>query len=126
MVVCQHGLPNSIVSDQEAVFTSKFWSLPCYFFDIKCRLFTTFYLQLDSQIERQNSVIEAYFRVFINFEQDDEAQSLLMAEFAYNNTKNANIGYMFFKLNYEYHLQISYKEDINSHFKSNTIDELLI
>lgn len=83
-------------------------------------------MQLDSQTERQNSIIEAYFSVFINFEQDDEAQSLLMAEFAYNNTKNANIGYMFFELNYEYYLQISYKKDINSHLKSNTIDELLI
>ena len=43
-----------------------------------------------------------------------------MAEFAYNNAKNANIGYTSFKLNYKYHLYIFYKEDLNSHSKLKT------
>lgn len=44
MVVYYHNLPNSIVSDPGSVFISKFWSLLCYFFGIKYRLFTAFYL----------------------------------------------------------------------------------
>ena len=35
MVVWYHGLPNWIVSDRGSLFTSKFWSLLCYFLGIK-------------------------------------------------------------------------------------------
>ncbi len=36
-----------------------------------------------------------------------------MAEFAYNNVKNASISHMPFKFNYGYYLQTSYKEDVD-------------
>ena len=71
VVVRHHGLPDSIVTDQGSLFTSKFWSLLCYFFGIKRRLFTTFHPQTNGQTERQNSIIEAYLRAFVNFEQND-------------------------------------------------------
>ena len=35
VVVRHHGLSNLIVSDKGLLFTSKFWSLLCYFLDIK-------------------------------------------------------------------------------------------
>ena len=35
MVVRYHGFSDSIVSDRGSLFTSKFWSSLCYFFDIK-------------------------------------------------------------------------------------------
>ena len=35
VVVQHHDLPNSIISDQEAIFTSKFWSSLYYFLGIK-------------------------------------------------------------------------------------------
>ena len=60
VVVQHHGLPDSIISDRGAIFTSKFWSLLCYFLGIKQRLSTAFYPQTDRQTERQNSTIEAY------------------------------------------------------------------
>ena len=60
VVVRHHGLPDSIVSDRGSLFTSKFWSLLCYFLGIKWRLLTTFYPQTNSQIECQNSTMEAY------------------------------------------------------------------
>ena len=43
MVVWYHGLPDSIISDREAIFMSKFWSLLCYFLGIKRRLSTAFH-----------------------------------------------------------------------------------
>ena len=43
IVVRHYGLPDSIISDREAIFTSKFWYSLCYFLDIKRRLSTTFY-----------------------------------------------------------------------------------
>ena len=43
VVVCQHGLPDSIVTDRGSLFTSKFWLSLCYFVGIKRRLSITFY-----------------------------------------------------------------------------------
>ena len=51
MVVRHHGLPDSIISDQVAIFTSKFWSSLFYFLSIKRRLFIAFYTQTDGQTE---------------------------------------------------------------------------
>ncbi len=35
IVVRHHKVPESIVIDRGSLFTSKFWSLLCYFLDIK-------------------------------------------------------------------------------------------
>ena len=43
MVVQHHSLPDSIISDRGAIFTSKFWSSLCYFLRVKRRLSTAFY-----------------------------------------------------------------------------------
>ena len=47
-----------------------------------------------------------------------------MAEFAYNNAKNASTGFTPFKLNYGYHPRVSYKEDLNPCSKLKTAEEL--
>ena len=67
VVVCHHGLPDSIVTNRGSLLTSKFWLWLCYFLGIKRRLFTAFHPQTDSQIERQNSTMEAYLRAFVSF-----------------------------------------------------------
>lgn len=46
-----------------------------------------------------------------------------MAKFTFNNAKNASIGYMLFKLNYNYYFWILYKKDINSRSKLKITDE---
>ena len=49
-----------------------------------------------------------------------------MAEFVYNNAKNASTGYTFFELNCGYHFYVSYKEEkiFDPRFKSKTANEL--
>ena len=47
-----------------------------------------------------------------------------MADFAYNNTKNASIGYTPFELNCGYHPRVSYEEDLDPCSKSRTAEEL--
>ena len=47
-----------------------------------------------------------------------------MAELIYNNAKIVSMGYIYSKLNYKYHLHISYKEDIDFHSRSKAVDEL--
>ena len=133
VIIQYHSLPDSIVIKRRLVFTSKFWSSLCYFLDIKQRLSTAFQPQIDSQTERQNSSIEAYLQVFVNFEQNTWTKLFLISEFAYNNAKNVNTNYTLFELNCGYYLYISYKKDINpcSKFKSadnlaNKLKELMV
>ena len=47
-----------------------------------------------------------------------------MAGFAYNNTKNANTGYMLFKLICGYYPRMSYEEDVDSYSQSKSADKL--
>ena len=126
LVVRYYGFLDSIVNSQGSLFTSKFWSSLCYFLSIKQKLFTTFYPQTNGPNERQNSIIEAYLSVFVNFKQNNWARLLLMAEFAYNNAKNACTGYTSFELNCGYYLCISYKEEkiLNLCSKSKTAKKL--
>ena len=124
VVVWYHGLPDSIVTDRGSLFTLKFWLLLCYFFGIKQRLSTAFHSQTDDQTKRQNSKMETYLRTFVNFKQNDWAKLLLMAEFAYNNAKNASTGYTPFAFNCSYHPYISYEENIDPCSKSKSADDL--
>ena len=71
VVVWHHSLPNSIVTDRDSLFTSKFWSLLCFFLSIKRLLFNAFHLQTNGQSKRQNSTMETYLRAFVNFNQND-------------------------------------------------------
>ena len=124
MVVWYYGLLNSIMSNRGSFFTSKFWSSLCYFLGIKGRLSTAFQPQIDGQTERQNSTMKAYLQVFVNFEQNNWAKLLPMAEFAYNNAKNASTSYIPFKLNCDYHSRMSYKEKVNPRSKLKSADKL--
>ena len=126
VIVRYHGLPDSIVTNWGLLFTSKFWSSLCYFLGNMRRLSTAFHPQMDGQTERQNSMIEAYLRAFINFEQNDWARLLPMAEFAYKNAKNARTSYTPFELNCKYHPRVFYEEEeiLDLCSKSKTAEEL--
>ena len=126
MVIRHYGLSDTIITDRGSLFNLKFWSLLCYFFGIKWRLLTAFHPQTDGQTKWQNSAMEAYLCAFINFEQNDWAKLILMAEFAYNNAKNASTSHILFELNYSYHPQMLYKEEVDLYSKSKLADELSV
>ncbi len=124
VVVRHYGVPESIVIDRGSLFTSKFWSSLCYFLRIKRKLSTAFHPETDGQTERHNSTMEAYLRAFVIWEQDDWARLLPMAEFAYNNAKNASTGHTPFELNYGYHPRVFFKEDVDSRSRSRSANKL--
>ena len=68
--------------------------------------------------------MDTYLQVFVNYKQNDWAKLLPMAEFVYNNAKNASTGYTAFKLNCGFHPRISYEEDVDPCSMSKTIDQL--
>ena len=46
----------------------------------------------NGQVERVNSTLEQYLRIYCNYEQDNWSKLLPLAEFAYNNAPNASTG----------------------------------
>ncbi len=48
-------------------------------------------------------MMKVYLQDFVNFEKNNWARLLPIAEFAYNNAKNASTGFTPFELNYGYH-----------------------
>ena len=98
-----HGLPTDIVSDRDSRFTSATWKVFLAILGIRPRMSTAFHPQTDGQTERVNQTIEAYLRPFLNNEQDDWADLLPLAEYAYNNSATTATGMSPFYANYGWH-----------------------
>ena len=80
--------------------------------------------QTDSQTKRQNNTMEPYLRAFVNFKQNDWARLLSIAEFAYNNARDASTNDMSLELNYGHYPWISYKKNINPRPQSKSANKL--
>ena len=59
--------------------------------------------QADGQAERANQTLEEYLRHYCSYQQDNWADLLPLAEFAYNNAPNASTGVSPFFANKGYH-----------------------
>ena len=68
--------------------------------------------------------MEAYLRVFVNFEENDYARLLPIAKFAYNNAKNLSTGHMPFELNCSYCPCVFFEEDTDPRSELKSADEL--
>jgi hypothetical protein len=102
-VFSKHGTPINIVSDRGSKFTSKVWRDFNKALSIKQSLSTAFHPETDGQTERVNSSPELYLQAHVNYDQDDWAKWLPLAEFAYNNATHSATGVLLFFANYGRH-----------------------
>jgi deoxyuridine 5'-triphosphate nucleotidohydrolase len=98
-----HGMPNDIVSDRDARFTSMFWKTLFQLTGTKLKMSTAYHPQTDGQTERANRTIEDMLRSYVAYKQDDWEQHLPALEFAYNNSQQASTKKTPFELNYGWH-----------------------
>src|SRR5258705_8373777 len=84
-VWCHHRLPEEVISNRGPAFMSNFSCELAALLGVKLTPSTSYHLQTDGQMERMNQEIEAYLQVFMSHQQDDWANWLPLAEFAYNN-----------------------------------------
>jgi transposase InsO family protein len=101
-IITNHGIPKYITSDRDKLFTSKFWRSLTDLMGIDHRLSTAYHPQTNGQTERTNQTIEQYLRHYVNYDQDNWAQFLPMAQFAYNNAMHATTKETPFFTNYGY------------------------
>lgn len=115
-VFSKHGIPSHITSDRGSEFTSHFFRSLGSILGIKLHFTSGYHPEGDGQTERVNQTLEQYIRIYCNFQQDNWAELLPLAEFAYNNAPNATTGVSPFFANKGYHpsLAIYPERDITS------------
>ena len=62
-----YGLPESIISDRDTRFTSKFWMSLIHVLQVKLNVSTAFHPETDKQTERVNQILEQYLRSYCSY-----------------------------------------------------------
>eukprot|EP00253_Pinus_taeda_P017743 PITA_17743 len=84
-----HGMPTSIVSDRDPIFTSNFWQELFRIQGTQIKLSTSYHPQTDGQTEAVNKCLETYLRCFTSEKQHIWVQWLPLAEWWYNTNYHA-------------------------------------
>jgi hypothetical protein len=100
-----HGAPEKFVSDCGPQFAARMTQEFYKHLGIEQALTTAYHPQANGQTERTNQDLVRYLCMFANTNQDNWADLLPMAEFAYNSHVHSATGKSLFKLLYGYQLQ---------------------
>lgn len=95
---CENGLPLSIVSDRDKVFTSKFWRALHRLTGIKLKMSTAYHPQTDGTSECTNKTVDQALRYFVDRHQTGWVNALPRVRFNLMSTTNASTGYTPFHL----------------------------
>lgn len=86
-----HGLPDSIESDTDPRFTSRFWEELMRLCDITLKMSTAHHPQTDGCSEITTRMIENFLRCFCDHNQTNWDELLTAAEFSYNSANVAHL-----------------------------------
>ena len=99
-VASRFGLPDSIVSDRDARWTSEFWKNVSSALHIRLAMSSAHHPQHDGQTEIVNRTLETMLRAYTSQSKASWANWLHLMEFAYNSTSHSSTGYSPFLLLY--------------------------
>jgi hypothetical protein len=103
-----HGIPNTIVSDRDSIFTSRHWKEFVGLLSVQHNLSTAYHPSTDGVTERVIQTLKQYLRNFIEYQQSDWADYIPFAEFAYNNSMHSSIQMSPFRANYGYDFNLTF------------------
>src|SRR5260370_5199727 len=106
-VFSKHRVPSHITSDWGTEFISHFFHSLSKLLQMELHFTLGYHPEGDGQMERINQVLEQYLRVYTNYQQDNWATLLPLAEFAYNNAPSKTTGVSPFFANKCYHPNLS-------------------
>jgi hypothetical protein len=86
------GLPETIVSDRDKIFSSKLWQALTKALGVKSRLSTAYHPQTDGQTERTNQTLEQLLRGYLNYRQNNWVELLPVVQYAYNSSQHSVTG----------------------------------
>jgi transposase InsO family protein len=79
-----YGAPKKVISDRDTRFTAQFSLKLCRGLGIERNISTAYHPQTDGQLERTNQWLEQYLQIYSNYQQDDWARWLLLAQSVHN------------------------------------------
>jgi hypothetical protein len=97
-----HGMPKTIVTDRDPVFTSSFWRELFKLQGITLALSSAYHPQSDGQTEALNKCLETYLRCYAGAKPKEWSNWLPMAEWWYNTNHHSSTGYTPFEALYGY------------------------
>ncbi|WVZ81602.1 hypothetical protein U9M48_028957, partial [Paspalum notatum var. saurae] len=112
-----HGLPATIVTDWDKIFTSHFWRELFRLAGVNLNMTFSYHPQSDGQTERLNQTMETYLRCFVNACPSKWIQWISQAEYWYNTSPHSAIGRSPFEALYGYkprHFGISASDAVTS------------
>jgi transposase InsO family protein len=99
-LIRDHGIPKTIISDRDKLFTSNYWATLMAEIGTQQKLLTAYYPQTDGQTERTNRTMKTYLKIYSNTKQDNWVSLLPMAQIAYNNKQLEATGQTLYFANY--------------------------
>ncbi|GJV59997.1 putative reverse transcriptase domain-containing protein [Tanacetum coccineum] len=90
-IVCRHGIPVLIISDQDSHFTSNFWRSLQEALGTNFDMSIAYHPQTDGQSERTIQTLEDMLRACVIDFGSSWDRHLLLVEFSYNNSYHASI-----------------------------------
>ena len=124
-VIQYHGIPESIVSDRDTMFTSNFWQPIMKLLNVELKMSSADHSEADGQSERTNRTVLEMLRYYINTKSNDWVDHVPFVEISINNSKQTSTGYSPYYLNFDHHP--SFNNLINSsirNFKINSNHQL--
>nr|GEU84810.1 putative reverse transcriptase domain-containing protein [Tanacetum cinerariifolium] len=90
-IVCRHGVPISIISNRDSLFTSRFWEKLQKALGTELNLTTAYHPETDVQRERMIQTLEDMLRACVIDLGNSWDRHLPLVEFSYNNSYHASI-----------------------------------
>jgi hypothetical protein len=124
-IVKLHGVPATIVSDRDKIFTSHFWRELVKALGTKLNYSTAYHPQTDGQSERVNQCLEQYLRCAVQDNPRQWRKWLGLAEFWYNSSFHTALGCSPFKALYKLEPNFGGMPNLASHTDSSATDTAL-
>ena len=87
-LIRDHGIPESITSDRDRLFTSSYWRTLVSAIGTKLKMSTAYHPETDGQTERTNQTMETFLRHYVNKRQNDWVSLLPITQLAYNDKQS--------------------------------------
>jgi transposase InsO family protein len=97
-----HGLPETIVSDRDPVFTSRFWQELFRTIGSELKMSTPYHPATNGQTERLNQCVETYLRCFVHSCPKKWSEWISLAEYWYNTNHHSTLNSSPFMVFYGY------------------------
>jgi len=103
-----HRLPESVISDRGPQFAAGMTKELNKMLGIETKLSMAYHPETDGQMERTNQELEQYLRMYVNHRQNNWAEWLAIAEFAFNNKVYTATKMSPFQVNYGRELRMGF------------------